>query len=214
MISTLAVHLAAALLIGVGVAHLVGSKNQSSVVDVVLPTVAGLITAGFAAALDFRVRRKGPAWKVRRYRVADRPAIRYESKKGHYIKFERYEDGVSANWSTVDGPQVLLSIPLQGAAPVGQFWTSEAESDQCRLTELAPDLLRNKSDVIRAWVETDRELIVWRLADPRSAGIAQLGVLMRSWNPRRVQELVGASATKPIKGTVSNRLKAANSLMR
>ena len=201
-----------AVLTSVGIAQLVASHDRS-IIGFALPTATGVV--GLATLIVSYVwnRRDGLWWAVRRYRVADRAAVRYESVRGHYIKFERYDDGVSANWSTGDGPQVLLSIPLRGDAPVGQFWASVDESDQCDLTQLAPDLLRNQSDVIRAWVETDRELIVWRLADPESAGIAQLGVLMHSWNPRRVKELVGASATKPVQGAVNGQLSDAGALM-
>lgn len=149
------------------------------------------------------------AWSTNTYRVADRPAVRFETVSGHYIKFERYDDGVSANWSTADGPEVLLSIPLLGKTSAAQFWTSDSESEECPLPELAPDLLERRSNVIRAWVETDRELIVWRLADTGSAGVAQLGVLMRSWNPERVEELVSASATRPVKNAINERLEDA-----
>ena len=102
--------------------------------------------------------------------------MRFETAAGDYIKFERYDDGVSANWSTMDGPQVLLSIPIKGDRPVGQFWTTEDESKECPLPKLASDLRENQSDIIRAWVETDYELIVWRLAGAGATTTAQLGV--------------------------------------
>jgi hypothetical protein len=77
------------------------------------------------------------------------------------------------------------------------------------LPQLAFDLQENQADIIRAWVETEHELIVWRLADPGAAGIAQLGVLMRQWDPRRVTQLVGASATAPVQNVVGERLEDA-----
>ena len=174
-------------------------------------TETTLAVAATALSLVFarRTWKEGREWDVRPYWVADRPAVRFETAAGHYIKFERYDNGVSANWSTMDGPQVLLSIPLRGKAPIAQFWTSEAESKERKLSEIASDLLLSRSGIIRAWVETDRELIVWRLADAGSAGTAQLGVLMRSWNPSRVAELVGASATGPVQSTVGERLEGA-----
>lgn len=201
------------MVFGASIALLVAG-NDHTITKFVGPVTDAIAAISLVAALGPFVleRWERLSWDARPYRVADRPAVRYETRRGHYIKFERYDDGISANWSTVDGPQVLLSIPLRGHA-VGQFWTSEAESDPCSLTQLAPDLRRNKSDVIRAWVETDRELIVWRLADPGAAGIAQLGVLMRSWSPARVKELVSASATKPVQGEVSKWLEDAGTLM-
>jgi hypothetical protein len=151
-------------------------------------------------------------WDAKPYRVANRPAVRYENA-GHYIKFEVYDDSVSANWSTISGPQVLLSIPLYGEAATAQFWTSDTESGEHPLGELAYDILQAQSNIIRAWVETEHELIVWRLGDTSATGVAQLGVLMRFWNPRRVEELVNASATTPVQSTIGERIEAANELL-
>jgi hypothetical protein len=136
--------------------------------------------------------------------------VRYQTAEGDYIKFERYQDGVSANWSTGDGPAVLLSVPLVGESPRAQFWTVDNESEELGLSTIAPDLRRRESEIIRAWVETDHELILWRLGDPDSAGIAQLGVLMRSWSWKRVAQLVGISATAAVQNELDERLQAAS----
>jgi hypothetical protein len=199
---------APAALAGLSIETLVTEHSVSpvAVAELGLATVATALSLVFAR----RAWQEGRKWDVWPYWVAARPAVRFETATGgHYIKFESYDDGVSANWSTSDGPEVLLSIPLSGKGSVAQFWTSEAESKERELSELAPDLLRHQSGIIRAWVETDRELIVWRLADAESAGIAQLGILMRSWNPKRVAELVSASATEPVQSTVDERLEGA-----
>ena len=78
------------------------------------------------------------------------------------------------------------------------------------LPKLASDLRENQSDIIRAWVETDYELIVWRLAGAGATTTAQLGVLMRQWDPERVEQLVGASATMPVQNAVGERLEDAH----
>jgi len=194
-------------LIGLSVNTLVTEHGLSSAV-VAEVTLATLATASGVIAGKW-LWNDSTAWSVKPYRVANRPAVRFENAAGDYMKFERYNDGVSANWSTADGPHVLLLLPLKGSSAVGQFWTTKNESEERELSDLAVDLLRNESDVIRAWVETDRELIVWRRGDAGSAGIAQLGVLMRSWSPLRVMELVRASATKPVQKTVMERLDGA-----
>jgi hypothetical protein len=181
------------------------AHRPEAVVETALSTVVMalvLIVAGWS-------RRARRAWDTRSYQVADRPAVRYETAAGDYIKFERYTEGVSANWTTVDGPEVLLSIPLRSGAARAQFWTSESESEELDLFELEPELRRRKSDVIRAWVETEGELVVWRLGDTKAAGIAQLGVLMQSWDPNRVADLVHASATKAVRSGVVERLEGA-----
>lgn len=210
MLASAVLHVATAAFVVISITYLVG--HQPPPVYETAPEIAAAVLTGVAA---WRLgARSAQAWDKMPYRVADVPAVRYENKKGHYIKFERYDDGVSANWSTADGPQVLLSVPLRSGIPVGQFWTSEIESDECSLWKLAPDLLQNKSNVIRAWVETNNELIVWRLGDPDSAGVGQLGVLMRAWSPQRVEELVSASATKRVKEAVSKQVRDVGSLMR
>lgn len=187
---------------------LIAEHNKSSL-DIADATLATIVAAASVVVLTEWIWKKGRVWSVKPYWVAGRPAVRYETAAGDYIKFERYDEGVSANWSTIDGPQVLLSIPINGDRPLGQFWTSKDESGECPLPELALDLPQHKSEIIRAWVETDNELIVWRLADPGAAGIAQLGVLMRQWDPKRVAQLVGASATTPVQNAVGERLKDA-----
>lgn len=189
--------------------------SQHGLSSVAVAEVAlGAVATVSGAILAKRVWDEDRTWIAKPYLVADRPAVRYETAAGDYMKFERYHDGVSANWSTADGPHILMSIPFRTKEqPVAQFWTSDSESEKCGLSDLAPELLRNQTDVIRAWVETDSELIVWRLADAGAAGIAQLGVLMRSWDPRRVLELVGASATKPVQNTASERLEGAQNWM-
>lgn len=192
---------------GLSIDTLVTEHIQSSI-DLATATSATAVAVA-SAVFAVLTLKAGREWDIKAYWVAGRPAVRYESKGGDYIKFERYDDGVSANWSTADGPQVLLSIPLKGKTPVGQFWTSGAESAERPLSKLGPDLLLSQPDIIRAWVETENELIVWRLADPGAAGIAQLGVLMRDWNPGRVEELVTASATGPVQSTVVERLQDA-----
>lgn len=196
---------------GLSIDTLVTEHFQSSI-DLATATSATAVAIASAvfAVLTLKQSRE---WDIKPYWVAGRPAVRYESKGGDYIKFERYDDGVSANWSTADGPQVLLSIPLKGETPVGQFWTSGTESAECPLSKLGPDLLLSQPDIIRAWVETESELIVWRLADPGTAGIAQLGVLMRDWSPERVEELVTASATGPVQSAVVERLQDAHALV-
>ena len=192
-------------LTGLAVGTLVGNYNLPAVVETLLAATA----TGLSLAIGTRSWRASRAWAVESYLVSGFPAVRYQTAAGDYIKFERYDDGVSANWSTDDGPAVLLSIPLAGQALHAQFWTSEYESDELALAQLAADLQRRQSEVIRAWVETDRELVLWRVADTDAAGIAQLGVLMHSWNPQRVAELVKASATAAVQNSLGDRLRAA-----
>lgn len=195
-----------ASLTGLGIEALVSGHQPIAIAETTLATVA----LGLGLVVGERFWQASRAWGVRTYWVSGRPAVRYETAAGDYIKFEGYHDGVSANWSTSDGPEVLLSIPLNREPPPrAQFWTSETESEELKLSILAPDLERHRSEVIRAWVETDDELVVWRLADAEAAGIAQLGVLMRSWNPERVRELVKTSATEAVQSALDERLKAA-----
>jgi hypothetical protein len=196
-----------ASLLGLGIEGLVSGHQPTAIAETTLATAA----LGLGLVVGERFWQASRAWGVKTYWVSGRPAVRYESAAGDYIKFEGYHDGVSANWSTDDGPEVLIKIPLKSDPPPrAQFWTSEIESEEVRLSTLAPDIQRRRSEGIRAWVETDDELVVWRLADAEAAGIAQLGVLMRSWNPERVRELVNASATKAVQSTLDKWFKAAS----
>jgi hypothetical protein len=196
-------------------AGLTGAEIETLVTDahrpeVLVETALSAVVMALGLILAGRAWRARRAWETRPYRVADRPAVRYETAAGDYIKFERYTEGVSANWTTIDGPEVLLSLPLRSRAWArAQFWTSESDSGELDLIQLEPELRRRKSDVIRAWIETEGELVVWRRGDTEAAGIAQLGVLMHSWDPNRVEELVRASATKAVRGAVVERLEGA-----
>ena len=110
-----------------------------------------------------------------------------------YLKVERYPDGISLNWTTWSGPEVLKMIDTEDASV--EVWTATQTSGEQPVAKLA-SLLSATPDAIRVSLESEGVLLVWRITDSTHS---QFGLRLTHLDVDWVRRLLRSSATPSVR---------------